>query len=227
MTKIAVIEDDEMLQEELVHLLGKEGYETVAITDFETDILMQLAASAPALVLLDINLPNQSGFEICRGVKNKGIAPVLILTSRNRLSDELHALDLGADDYLTKPFHKEKLLARIRNLLRRTEGGPRLLDGGSFQIDPQTYVFYHNQKAVVLPPNEGRILVTLVEMQSAIVTKEMLSEKLWGTADFIDENALQVNITRLRKTLRQFGLDDLIETVRGQGYYLKKRQGLK
>lgn len=227
MTKIVVIEDDEMLQEELVHLLEKEGYETLAITDFEVDILMQLTALAPDLVLLDINLPNQSGFEICRGVKNKGIAPVLILTSRNRLSDELHALNLGADDYLTKPFHKEKLMARIRNLLRRTEAGPHLLDGGTFQIDPQTFVFYYGQKAVVLPPNEGRILVTLVEMQDQLVTKEMLSEKLWGTSEFIDENALQVNIMRLRKTLRQFGLSDLIETVRGQGYYLKKRQGLK
>ena len=195
MTKIAVIEDDEMLQEELVHLLQKEDYETVAITDFEGDILSQLAALAPDLVLLDINLPNQSGFEICRGVKNKGLAPVLILTSR------------------------------VRNLLRRTESGPRLLDGGEFQIDPQTFVVYWEQKAIVLPPNEGRILVTLVEMQDQIVTKERLSEKLWGTSEFIDENALQVNITRLRKTMRQLGINHLIETVRGQGYYLKKRQG--
>jgi len=194
-TKIAVIEDDEMLQEELVHLLQKEDYETVAITDFEGDILSQLAALAPDLVLLDINLPNQSGFEICRGVKNKGLAPVLILTSR------------------------------VRNLLRRTESGPRLLDGGEFQIDPQTFVVYWEQKAIVLPPNEGRILVTLVEMQDQIVTKERLSEKLWGTSEFIDENALQVNITRLRKTMRQLGINHLIETVRGQGYYLKKRQG--
>lgn len=116
-------------------------------------------------------------------------------------------------------------MARVRNLLRRTESGPRLLDGGEFQIDPQTFVVYWEQKAIVLPPNEGRILVTLVEMQDQIVTKERLSEKLWGTSEFIDENALQVNITRLRKTMRQLGMDHLIETVRGQGYYLKKRQG--
>lgn len=221
---MVVVEDDVMLQEELVHLLEKENYMATAITDFSGDIVAKISAVSPDLVLLDINLPNQSGFEICRSLKMKGGPLILVLTSRDRLRDELHALDLGADDYLTKPFHKEKLLARIRNLLRRFEKSPKLLDGGVVQLDPQTFTLYSAQRALVLPPNEGRILVALLEKQPQVVTKAELSEALWGTAEYIDENALQVNITRLRKTLRELNLDDWLETVRGKGYRLQERQ---
>ena len=224
MAKIVVVEDDKMLQEELVDILEKEGYEIVSITNFDEDVSAQINTLTPDLVLMDINLPYQSGFEICRSLKEKSRVLVLVLTSRDRLRDELHALDLGADDYLTKPFHKEKLLARVKNLLRRFEGSPKLMDGGSFQLDPQTYTLYAAQQAIVLPPNEGKILTALLERSPAVVTKEELSDHLWGTTDYIDENALQVNMARLRKTLRQFELDDLMETVRGQGYRLKERE---
>lgn len=222
MIKIAVVEDDRILQEEIVDLLEKENYNALSITDYETDVTGQLLSLSPELVLLDINLPNQSGFEICRALKKKINIPVLVLTSRDRLNDELHALDLGADDYLTKPFHKEKLLARIKNLLRRFQTNPALLDVGAFQLDRQSYVLYVGERSLVLPTNEGRILTALVEQRAEVVSKEELSEILWGTTEFIDENAIQVNLTRLRKTLRPFDLDEYIETVRGQGYRLKE-----
>lgn len=224
MAKIVVVEDDIMLQEELVDILEKEGYEAIPITNFNANVSAQINTLAPDLVLLDINLPQQSGFEICRNLKGKSRVLVLVLTSRDRLSDELHALDLGADDYLNKPFHKEKLLARIKNLLRRFEGSPKLMDGGVFQIDPQTYTLYVAEQAIVLPTNEGKILTALLEHSPEVVTKEQLSNYLWGTTAYIDENALQVNIGRLRKNLRQFELDDLMETVRGQGYRLKGKE---
>ena len=224
MAKIVVVEDDIMLQEELVDILEKEGYEAIPITNFNANVSAQINTLAPDLVLLDINLPQQSGFEICRNLKGKSRVLVLVLTSRARLSDELHALDLGEDDYLNKPFHKEKLLARIKNLLRRFEGSPKLMDGGVFQIDPQTYTLYVAEQAIVLPTNEGKILTALLEHSPEVVTKEQLSNYLWGTTAYIDENALQVNIGRLRKNLRQFELDDLMETVRGQGYCLKGKE---
>jgi DNA-binding response OmpR family regulator len=218
--RIVVVEDDPWMREELTDILQKEGFEAAAITQFH-DIAQQIAALAPDLVLLDINLPEQSGFDICRSLKSKGIGPILILTSRDKLQDELHGLHLGADDYLTKPCHRDRLLARMRNLLRRFEAQPGLIDGGSFSLDPNTFTLYKGSQSLLLSANEGKILLALLQNRPDVVSKKTLSEQLWGTDQFIDENALQVNLTRLRKTLRQFQLDNQIETVRGLGYRLR------
>ena len=139
--------------------------------------------------------------------------------------DLLHALGLGADDYLTKPCNTERLLARIKNILRRKEEQMQqgLLNGGGFLLDPNTFTLYAGKKSYVLPQNEGKILLTLLKSSPNLVSKSDLFHVLWGTAEFIDENALQVNFTRLRKTLREVGLDDRIETARGQGYRLKEQ----
>lgn len=220
MARIVVVEDDPWMREELTDILQKEGFEAAAITQFH-DIAQQIAALAPDLVLLDINLPEQSGFDICRSLKSKGIGPILILTSRDKLQDELHGLHLGADDYLTKPCHRDRLLARMRNLLRRFEAQPGLIDGGSFSLDPNTFTLYKGSQSLLLSANEGKILLALLQNRPDVVSKKTLSEQLWGTDQFIDENALQVNLTRLRKTLRQFQLDNQIETVRGLGYRLR------
>ncbi|GIN72940.1 DNA-binding response regulator [Bacillus sp. J14TS2] len=220
MTRITIVEDDSLMREELMDILQKAGFEVTAIVDFH-DVVTQIAASASGLVLLDINLPEQSGFEICKSLKAKGIGPILILTSRDKLQDELHGLDLGADDYLTKPCNRDRLLARIHNLLRRFEGQLGLVDGGSFSLDPNTFTLYKGTKSIRLSANEGKILLALVQNRSKIVPKSMLSKHLWGTDQYIDENALQVNLTRLRKTLRQCNLEDQIETIRGQGYRLR------
>nr|WP_228006723.1 response regulator transcription factor [Brevibacillus borstelensis] len=220
--RITIVEDDPLMREELIDILQKAGYEVAAIADFQ-DIVAQIATLAPDLVLLDINLPGQSGFEICKSLKSQGTGPILILTSRDKLQDELHGLDLGADDYLTKPCNRDRLLARIQNLLRRFEGRPGLINGGSFFLDPNTFTLYKGSQSIVLSANEGKILLTLVQHRPEIVSKSALRELLWGTDQYIDENALQVNLTRLRKTLRQLNLEDQIETIRGQGYRLRGR----
>ena len=200
------------------------GYDAVPLLDFENAV-SQIMSLSPDLILLDINLPFHSGFEICKEVKAKQLGTVLILTARDKLQDELHALGLGADDYLTKPCNTERLLARIKNLLRRKEEQMQqgLLNGGGFLLDPNTFTLYAGKKSYVLPQNEGKILLTLLKSSPNLVSKSDLFHVLWGTAEFIDENALQVNFTRLRKTLREVGLDDRIETVRGQGYRLKEQ----
>lgn len=220
MARITIVEDDVLMREELVDILQKAGYEVMAIADFH-NIVSQMVTLAPDLVLLDINLPEQSGFEICKSLKAKAIGPILMLTSRDKLQDELHGLHLGADDYLTKPCNRDRLLARIQNLLRRFEGQPGLIDGGSFSLDPNTFTLYKGSQSLLLSTNEGKILKALVENRAEIVSKSTLSKCLWGTDQYIDENALQVNLTRLRKTLSQLNLENKIETIRGQGYRLK------
>ncbi|ROR25888.1 transcriptional regulator [Mobilisporobacter senegalensis] len=119
---------------------------------------------------------------------------------------------------------QSRLLARIQNLLRRFEGQPELVDGGSFLLDPNTYTLYKDSQSLLLSSNEGKILLALVENRPEIVSKSRLGELLWGTNQYIDENALQVNLTRLRKTLRQLNLDHQIETIRGHGYRLRRQE---
>lgn len=217
MKHIAVVEDEDMMREELEAILQKAGYQTSGITDFENAEAAILAAS-PDLVLLDLNLPGMGGFQICRELKQKSSIPVLVLTSRDQLQDELHALDLGADEFLTKPCRKERLLARVSNVLKRYEGRNNLLEGNGFLLDRQTYTLYIHNQSVILPQNQGKILEIFLEHGSDIVTKEELCIALWGTAEFIDENALQVNLTRLKKTMANLDMRQQILPVRGVGY---------
>lgn len=218
MKRIAVVEDELYMREELCSLLRKAGYEALEITVFE-DAAEQMTALAPDLVLLDINLPEISGFQICRDLKQKTAIPVLVLTSRDQMQDELQALRLGADEYLTKPCRGKRLLARITNLLKRYEGRANLLEGDGFLLDRGTYTLYIHNTSVVLPKNQGKLLEVL--LTGELTTAEQLCHALWGTTEFIDENALQVNLTRLKKTMASLGMRQKIVSVRGVGYRLE------
>ena len=224
MKHIAVVEDEALMREELADMLRRAGYAVTEVTDF-ADVTGQLLALAPDLVLLDLNLPEVSGFQICRDLKRRSALPVLVLTSRDQLRDEVHALELGADEYLTKPYRKERLLARIGNVLKRYEGRPNLLEGADFLLDRQTYTLYIHNQSVVLPPNQGKLLETLLAHGGQTATKDELSRALWGTTEFIDENALQVNLTRLKKTMASLGMCQQLVSVRGVGYRRMKRNG--
>lgn len=220
MKKIAVAEDEVYMREELCSILRKADYEAVELTTFE-DAAERLAALAPDLVILDLNLPGVSGFQICRDLKQKTSVPVLVLTSRDQMQDELRALRLGADEYLTKPCRRERLLARISNLLKRFEGRGNLLEGNGFLLDRTTYTLYIHNTSTVLPKNQGKLLEALLAAGERTVTAGELSAVLWGTAEFIDENALQVNLTRLKKTMAGLGMGQQVVSVRGKGYRLE------
>ncbi len=204
-------------------MLEKAGYSLIEITAFE-DAVEQLTALAPDLAVLDLNLPGISGFQICRDLKQKTSIPVLVLTSRDQMADELQALQLGADEYLTKPCRKERLLARIANILKRYEGRSNLLEGQGFLLDRGTYTLYINNSSVVLPKNQGKLLEALLVNGDILVTAKQLSMALWDTTQFIDENALQVNLTRLKKTMANLGMKQKIVAVRGLGYRLETEE---
>ena len=221
MATIVIVEDDVFLREELQSMLHKEGYAVQTVSSFN-HTLEEIVALHPSLVLLDLNLPGESGFTLCRSLKAQGIGPILVLTSRNQLQDEVRTLDLGADDYLTKPCHPSRLLARVEKLLNLYRNMRSLLDTGAFQLDENTFEVISGSESLTLPENEGKILREIIRKSPEVVSKESLFQSLWGTSEFIDENILQVNMTRLRKNLAKLGIDDCIETVRGKGYRMKQ-----
>ncbi|WP_061996966.1 response regulator transcription factor [Clostridium sp. ATCC 25772] len=220
MKKIVIVEDELFMREELQYILEKEGYDTFSIIKF-SNVVDKIISASPDLVLLDLNLPEISGFEVCKGIRNKSNVPILVLTGRDQMKDELHALDIGADEYINKPCHKERLLARITNLLRRLEDRMHFVEIKDVSLDLQTYTINIKGKVAILPENQGKIMELLLENYKELVTKKMLLNKLWGTTKYIDENALHVNMTRLKKSLHKLDTNYKINTIRGKGYSLE------
>ena len=220
MEKVLIIEDDLYIREELESIFEKRGYVVESITNFN-NTLEDIKKSNPDLIVLDLNLPGMSGFEICKSLKQRTSFPVLILTSRNQMKDELHALDLGADDYLTKPCHPDRIIARADKIIKMYEKIINNISVGNLILDEKIYQVKYLENSVILPENEGKILRNLMINYPKIVKKEDLFIELWGTKDFVDENILQVNMTRLRKSLSKINLDNVITTIRGIGYKLE------
>lgn len=218
--RIAIVEDEFFMREELQHILVKEGYDTFCITKF-SNAVEEIIAASPELVLLDLNLPGISGFEICKGLKQKSNILILVLTGRDKMKDELHALNIGADEYINKPCHKEILLARIKNLIRRLDDGANFATIKDLKLDLQTYAISNKGKSIILPENQGKIMELLIKNYPNIVSKKILTNKLWGTTEYIDENALHVNMTRLKKSLNNLATNYKINTIRGKGYSLE------
>ena len=174
-----VVEDDVLMCDELLDMLTKAGYRAVKPDGFD-NIIEQILDMAPDILLLDINLPGRSGFDICREIKRRSSVPVLVLTSRDQLKDELHALELGADEFLTKPCRRERLLARGgKCAAKRYEGRQNLIEGEGFLLDTQTYTLYIDGRSAVLPQNQAQI-ETLMTSGGDVVSKEKLCERSVG-----------------------------------------------
>ncbi len=221
MQRIMIIEDEQIIREELTLLLKNEGYHVLSVTDF-TDVPKQADDYRPHLILLDIGLPGRDGFSLCAGLRKFTDVPIIFVTCRDCGADEVKALCLGGDDYITKPYSVPVLLARIKAVLRRknkalsadvieAEGLSLDLAGGSAKADG---------KKVMLTRNELQILACLMEHAGEIVSRSDLMETLWDNQIYIDDNTLSVNVTRLRGKLKELGRADLIKTRRGLGYQL-------
>lgn len=220
MSRIVIVEDDRYLREELLHTFEKAGYDAAAPASFEA-VEAEVAALRPDLVVLDVNLPGKSGYDLCRSLKAKSSFPILILTARDTLADELTALGLGADDFLAKPCHPDRLLARAARLLQTWHRLRSLLSAGPLTLDTDTYKLTWRGRVLLLPETEGKILRFLMERCPDTVGRGELFSAVWGTDEFVDENILQVNMSRLRKNLAGIGLGDAVKNIRGKGYVLE------
>lgn len=220
MPRIVIVEDDVYLRDELIHTFQKIGYDALGLSKFET-VEEELADLKPDLVILDVNLPGKTGYELCKNLKVKSSFPILILTARDTLSDELTALGLGADDFLTKPCHPDRLLARSERLLQTYEKLRTILQIGALSLDTDTYKLTYGDSVLVLSETEGKIMKLLMERYPGTVEKSELFRTIWGTEEFVDENILQVNMSRLRKNLSDCGMDGMIRNIRGKGYVLE------
>lgn len=219
--KIFIIEDEEKIRVELSNFLSKYGYETKYSDDFKNIIDVALNEN-PTLILLDINLPLFDGYYICREIRKKSNVPIIVVTSRDTEMDELMSMNLGADDFITKPYNTQILLARIASIIRRTYQN---LDSEVFEFKGLKYnmstseMTFDNKKCE-LTKNESKILFTLMKNKERIVSRNDLMKALWQDDEFVDDNTLTVNINRLRKKLEEIGAVDYIQTKRGQGYIL-------
>ena len=222
MQRIMIIEDDPAIREELALLLGNEGYMPLVITRF-ADIPEQAAAERPDLILLDIGLPGKDGFSLCAALRKAVPTPVIFVTSRDAGVDEVRALSLGGDDYITKPYSVPVLLARIKAVLRRSSGEPEppdVLDAGGLRLSLTKGMVSAGGRTVELTRNELQILACLMAHTGQIVSRADLIDALWDNRIYIDDNTLSVNVTRLRGKLAEIGLPDAIRTRRGMGYQL-------
>lgn len=221
MQKIMIIEDTEKIREELKNFLSKYEYNIIAPVGF-SNILKDIEKEKPDLILLDINLPIFDGYYICREVRKNSNIPIIIVTSRDSEMDELMSMNLGADDFITKPYNLQILLAHISSVLRRTSNNSTsdIISHNYVTLNLSNATVNYNNNEEDLTKNEVKILYCLMKNKGNIVSRESLMENLWNSDIFVDDNTLTVNINRLRKKLSNIGKDNYIETKRGQGYII-------
>lgn len=217
---IAIIEDDIRIREELSKLLESNNYNTLIIDSFE-DVPSTIKYYKIDLILLDINLPYDNGFEICKKIKKENNVPIIFVTSRNTDDDELLAIKSGGIDFISKPYNKNILLEKIKRALNITDPKNfREITIKDYTLDLHLSILKYNNKQVELTRNEFRILYYFFIENDRVITKDELLEYLWNDKYYLDENILTVNINRLRKKAKDIGIDNLLKTVRGKGYEL-------
>lgn len=220
MYRVLLIEDDDAARQAAAKLLRRYGYEVVAPDGFD-DVIGVFAEVRPHLVMLDINLPVFDGFHLCRELRSRSDVPIIFLTSRDTDMDQVLGMTVGGDDYITKPYAADVLLARVAAVLRRAYGrSPHAdtLEHGGLRLDLAAGVAACAGRTVALTRNELRLLHALLEKCGTVVSRDHLMERLWSQNAFVDENTLTVNIARLRAKLADIGLPEYIQTRRGLGY---------
>ena len=224
-TRILIVEDEEALATLLDYNLGKEGFEVSLAADGE-EAMLKIEEDAPDLVILDWMLPKVSGIEVCRRLRAKPETrnlPIIMLTARSEEADRIRGLETGADDYLTKPFSTNELIARVRAVLRRIRPGlaEDKVAVGDLIVDRVSHRVIRGDKEINLGPTEFRLLDHLIQHPGRVFSREQLLNAVWGSDVFVEVRTVDVHIGRLRKALNKYKQGDPIRTVRSAGYALE------
>ncbi|AWB44573.1 DNA-binding response regulator [Paenibacillus sp. CAA11] len=227
---VLIIEDDPKISEMLRNHISKYGYEVKQAEQYG-QVMSTFRECQADLVLLDINLPQYDGFYWCRQIRNESLCPILFISSRDSQMDQVMALENGGDDYITKPFNYEVVMAKIRSQLRRAYGEyalgheERTLELDGLILYPERLSVQMNGKSAELTQKEGTLLEALMLKEGRVVSRDQLLDLMWEDQHFIDDNTLNVYITRVRKKLKEIGAQVTIETIRGAGYRLTTQPG--
>lgn len=218
-----IVEDEENIRTLLAQALEKWQFATTEVTNFD-QVLENFNEEQPHLVLLDINLPVFDGFYWCQKIREISKVPIIFISSRNTNMDMIMAMNMGGDDFVSKPFSLDILIAKINALLRRTynyvEQTPEVMSHNGIQLNVENSSMDINGQSIDLSKNEYKLLYHLMKNQGKILSREKLLRALWDDERFVDDNTLTVNINRLRKKIEQAGIDNFIETKIGQGYLI-------
>ena len=223
MFKVMIVEDDPKIREIVVENLAKWGFEGIFIEDFN-EVFNTFIKYEPHLILMDINLPCYDGYYWCGKIRGVSKVPIIFISSRNNNMDIIMAVNMGADDFVQKPFSLEVLMAKVNALLRRTysyvsvESNVIECKGAVLNLKEGNLIY--NEEKVDLTKNEFKILYTLMKNNGAVVSRDKIMRSLWEDESFVDDNTLTVNINRLRKKLEDVGLSEYIQTKKGQGYII-------
>ncbi|GIO98223.1 DNA-binding response regulator [Paenibacillus lautus] len=224
MYKIMIVEDDPKLAGLLQSHIERYGNDGIIIEDFD-HVLEQFHEIKPHIVLLDVNLPSFDGYYWCRQIRSVSTCPIIFISARNGTPDQLRALENGADDYITKPFAYDIVIAKIHSQLRRVYGdyaaasAERTVEKDGLVLYPERMELILEERTSLLTKKETILLETLLSRSPRLVTRETILEKLWDDT-FVDDNTLSVNINRVRKRLAELGIENALETIRGSGYRL-------
>lgn len=224
MFRILIVEDDHMISEKMKKHLEKWGYEVACVTDF-ANVLQHFEQFAPQLVLMDIGLPFYNGYYWCGEIRKNSQVPIIFISSAADNMNIVMAVNMGGDDFISKPFDLEVLAAKVQAILRRTysfQNQPSVLEYKDILLNLSDMSLSYGERRLELTRNEFRILQILFENAGAVVTRESIMKRLWDDECFVDDNTLTVNMNRLRKRLEEAGINAVISTKKGVGYQLNE-----
>ncbi|NMS88481.1 response regulator transcription factor [Clostridioides difficile] len=225
--KIYIVEDDISISTLLKDYIEKYGFEVIVEENFD-NIMIAFETFTPDLVLLDVNLPKFDGFYWCRCIRQQSNLPIIFISARDGNVDQIRALESGADDYITKPFYYDVVMAKIKSHIRRVYGeyspkiDERIVELNGLKFYPERLELELGGKVLIITKKEGILIECLIRKYPKVVSRDYLLEKIWDDIEFVEENTLNVNVSRIRKRFEELGIDNAIQTVRGLGYKLNK-----